>query len=99
MEGLIIENKKIKEEDIKEKIIKEEDIKEEIYYWYISLVEYHDYTSFRVQELSKIYSINPTRVKSYDEFWNIIKSNKEKNIKEIESKIREKWMYENIRKY
>jgi len=73
--------------------------KPEIFYWYISLAEYHDYTGFEVRELADRYGISPLRVKSYDEFWKIVRERSQgENLAEIQSIIREKWYYENRRR-
>lgn len=60
-------------------------VEKKIYWWYASLVEFHNYDSFQISEFSKMYNINPCHVPSYQEFHKLIQQERNKEIEKINS--------------
>lgn len=54
-----------------------------VYWWYTSLIEFHDFTSFEVRELAHFYDINPSHIPSYQHFRKMIEAEKQKEIEKI----------------
>ena len=64
--------------------------KPKIYWWYASLVEFHDFESFKVGQLQKLYNINACHIPSYKEFINTIENERQKEINKINEYNKEK---------
>jgi hypothetical protein len=106
LEKEIIENPVIEEHNMEETVlekeivenpvIEEDVIDEPIEHWYVSLLHYHDYTTFKIRQLSIYYGINPMNVPSYDDFWKKIIN--QSTLNEVLDIIRQKWNYEHNRR-